>query len=367
MKIVRRMAAILAIACLISACGGSAGGGGPGSPAGSVAGEVPSAIKAMLDETCGTRPTPLAEDSEIGGQRLNYAEVLAEEDVGSSISDASKLSAGNINGTLRVKTSSDGNVYWAARKWTLSETMEKAESELENVAISSDVKDNAATVDVSQPDSVLPGTRYETCLVIMAPSDWPQSSNNESGNIEIQNMSGDVIVETASGDIIITQHTGGTIGAKTQSGDISIDTASDKEVTVSSQSGNIAISTSGSGKITSTNVSGDLEVNADSRVAVDLQNRSGDIHYTLTNGGVPYQYDGIVSSESGSIALDLADGFGLHLDAEVLTGSIEVPAAFPAPAPSGVTGEKLVADINGGGAALTIRSTTGTISIDTLN
>lgn len=152
-----------------------------GNPAGSITSAVPDEVKAIVDSECNSRPSPTRVNGVINGVSFNYTEVLSEQDEGNVISDGTSLLAKNIDGNLYVEPSTDGKVYWGARKWALAEDKAKADEAIKNVKITSTVSNSAANVIVDHPSEPFPGPRYQVCLVIKAPADWVHELENVAG------------------------------------------------------------------------------------------------------------------------------------------------------------------------------------------
>lgn len=325
MKLIKNIAVLLAIANIISACSG----GGPTTPSGSSSTlAVPESIKSLLEAQCQNRPQPLVVGSAtINGQFISgYTEVLSESDEGNIISGSSQLHAKDLVGNLYVEPATDGNVTWAARKWALAANKTKSDTALAKISISSKDNSDNAEVMVSHPNSILPGERYTVCVVVRAPAEWIHTLSNGTGNLTSVSHSGNLNADVETGNLDIEQ--------------------------------------SGTGYVTAQVGTGDMSVVGDSRGGVDLQADTGTLTYTLHNGGTALKTNSQLVTGTGSIVLNIEDGFGFHLDASTDVGSIDVPSIFPQPESVNVTGSSLALDANGGGASLTIHAGTGSIEIN---
>ncbi len=327
---------------------------------------IPDEVRALVDSECNGRPKPMKVEGTFNGVSLNYTEVLAEAEEGNKISDGSSLFAKNLVGILHVVPSTDGKVYWGARKWTLAEDKTKADEAMKNIKITSTTSSGKANVVVDHPSGPLPAPRYQVCLVIKAPADWNHQLANVSGILTSLDHAGPLTADVDSGDVTIVQKGSGDVMATTKSGTLDIET-DEKGGMLRGQSGSgtVTIDQRGPGFVTATTESGSIEVKSDSRGGVDLFSDSGTISSNLFNGGVALQNDSSLEVGSGTIDLILHDGYGLQLDAEVQTGILSVPDSFPAPQHLDNGSQKLMRDVNGGGKILKVRSGSGTIAVTT--
>jgi len=127
----------------------------------------------------------------------------------------------------------------------------------------------------------------------------------------------------------------------------------------------MTITQKGPGFVTAHSSSGQVTVDADSRGGADLETESGNLTYTLRNGGVALQNDSRMKAGSGNVTLELSDGFGLELIADVTTGNMVLPDFFPA-AETKENGKHLGLTVNGGGKTLTLSVETGNLIVDAI-
>lgn len=312
----------------LSACGGAGTGNQPGSgPAGAAASEahITAEVTALLESYCSQRPSRNTINTTRNGQDFIYTEALAEQDTGQQITSATKLLATNTVGTLVLKPSTDNNVSWGARQWALSPTQAEADTALTRITITSRVVSDEAKIQVDHPNSQTPGTRYNICMVVMAPAEWIAQLENNTGNIISENHAGPIYIDNGAGNVMVSQN--------------------------------------GPGFITANTDSGTIHATGDSRGGANLTTQTGTINYRLNNGGVSLQQASRLQTGSGTIRLNLQDGFGINLEAATNTGSITVPSDFPSPTVRRVTGEHFEAQTNGGGALLNMVVDTGSVII----
>jgi len=336
--------AMLFCTALVAACGSATSdvtGGGVDSPADTgtegvadadivqtVQAPVPGSVKDFFDGICSDyRPVPIKKDEDLAGQTAAYDEIVAEEDWGGEIAEGTKLYVGNINGAVFVYGTNDTDkASWGVRKWALAETGEDSKKGLGNIQISAGTKADEARVVANHPDSSYPGVRYQTCVVVNTPSSWAQSLKNVAGDVFVFDVMGTVKVSNGNGNINV--------------GD-----AGGNSVEIENQSGNIVVSARPSS-------------------AVSVLNGSGNITYHLLES-THLKNDSSLDTKNGTIKLVFNAGTGAKLDALVDAGTISAPD-LPAPEAVDANGQRLVADVNGGGAKLTAHSETGTITVELL-
>ncbi len=285
-------------------------------------------MKKFLNDRCnGVKPVPQTYGYTVNGQINSYTEVMVPgDDEGGTISAGSRFFGRNPKRSLFVEPASDGKVSWAVRKWVLDQTEAAANDKLKNISVAPELVEEEAKVVVSHPsDEPVPGVRYEVCLVLRVPAEWPISLEGSSTSITSFAHFGPVTALTVTGSIHVEQ--------------------------------------AGAGTVSVTSSTGEVFVEADSATKVTAVSTTGHILLTMLNGGSPLKYDWYASSNTGYLDAAVKKGLGFHLDASTNAGgSILVPETYPVPSNS-YTGQSLAADINGGGAVLKLRAGTGNITV----
>lgn len=290
---------------------------------------APAGMQDLLNSVCNPEaPTPAEIRSVVNGESITYQEVLAQEDKSGEISDGSSLFAQNRSGLLYVEPSTDGKVSWAIKKWTLAQTQQLATDSLAEITVASDTQNGESRVIIDYPNDRLPGVRYRSCAVVRAPAGWAHTLRNSSGDIESVAHVGPIDIETSSGAVFTSQQGSGAIAIRTSSGNITLE--------------------------------------ADSTAAVTLSATSGRVQYTLLNGNLPLQAASSITTSSGQVDTRVQTPVGLRLDIQTTSGQITVPEGLPAPERIDFT-NRLAADLNGGGATLTIRASSGRVDVSQFN
>lgn len=323
------------ITLYLSACGGATSQNTTGQTAGSTSDtpsptplassiNVPDNIAPLLNSECPTAPTPQTVDMTVNGQRYNYTESLAQQDEGNQINTGTNILISNKVGNIIFKPSIDGKVYWGVRKWVLAPSQNEANSGTSSITMTSTTIDNQAQVKVDHPSSNVPGTRYQTCLIVLAPADWIADISNNTGNITTDHHTGALTAETGAGNIIVEQN--------------------------------------GPGFMTLTTHSGNIIAEGDSQGGANIDIGTGNIDYILSDAGVSLQNASRLHTNTGNISFTSNNSIGFHLNAQITTGNLSVSPSYPSPTHT-LLGERINSDINGGGANLTISLSTGNMTI----
>ena len=366
---------------------------------------VPVEIQGLLDSICSGRPEPTvqkavfvdeqtgeATDEEIIREVLGegiieenqYMEVLVEEDQGDLISNVNLLVSQN-GGTLYVEPSRGGHLYWGARKWILTETTEIGKERMSDIElasygeayegegrgrllVSSRPEDSPKLVLIDKTGSVIdtsPGVRYqEVCLVIKAPPHWALDLIATDGPLESYDHEGPLQVSNFNGNITIIKRGDGAVEATNDNGKVDLIQKGNGDIAVEGSNGTISIIQRGSGKVIAYNANETLSVTASPNTPLELMTEYGAINYFVQGGTVSRITDSWITSDSAAINVHLDPGIGFNLDAQTEVGSISLPSGFPQPEKVGLTGEKVIGGIRGGGGPLFIRSYAGSICLE---
>ena len=162
-------------------------------------------------------------------------------------------------------------------------------------------------------------SRGSTYVVIAVPEGSDASIGTASGKIETRVTLGEVEAKTASGKVNIAAANDLTV--KTASGSTSIGVVTG-DLRISSASGDADIGEV-HGKCIGSSASGDLHI-GESTGDVTASTASGDIAVTKYSGD-----RAVFKSMSGSIQVGIAAGTSLELDANLLSGELNLPTPTP--------------------------------------
>lgn len=160
--------------------------------------------------------------------------------------------------------------------------------------------------------------------------------HTSGGDVSLMDVTGDVVAKTSGGDVKVGR-VGGRVEAKTSGGDIEVRGAA----------ADLEVSTSG----------GDIEL-FDIEGAVRAGTSGGSITARLTK--TPAEACKL-STSGGSIDLYLSPGVGLQIDASSLGGHVSADVPVTITEMDGKS--RISGSINGGGATMTMRTSSGSIRI----
>ncbi len=339
------------------------------------------------------------------------------------LSAASRVKVSTPYGNVRVRTTDAGGGSMHAHVVARGKSIEDAQLRLdrtrivieessEGVVISVDFKRESRWVN-TEPD---PSVDFEVLVPVGVKLDLASSSGEVAaeggpfaesrlksnyGDVSIVGVKGDVTVESSSGDVAITHHSGGRATAKTSYGDVrvsDVDAASLHaktssgsvkaeriraptielessygDIDVDSATGQIAVQTS-SGSIDvlrsgpqvaakssygAVKVEGVLEV-------CSAHSSSGEVH-VIAREGSTISSEWRITSAYGRISLEAPQDAKFDLDAKTAYGEVEVEYAIELP-PGAKTnkGSALRGKVNGGGALVSMKSSSGSVSVTRL-
>lgn len=184
-----------------------------------------------------------------------------------------------------------------------------------------------------------------------------------------------VDVHTSGGDIDIGDLKG-KVKAKTSGGDVDLGRI-DGSVDVATSGGDIELEAN-LGPATLTTSGGDIEVKL-SRAPLQISTSGGDITVDATNaeleastsgGTVKAGVDGLLRDKislrtsGGGVSLYVPTNLAFHLDGQTTGGSVKVKGLTLPPSEGKPSKSKVVADINGGGPEIKLRTTGGSVSVE---
>ena len=277
-----------------------------------------------------------------------------------------RLRVENSRGSIEVRPSADGRIHLRALKVVRAQTADLARSLASQTTVAAETNAGAWRVVVRYPQHTslrigffdlikgyqVPSTQVR--LLFEVPSAMAVDLRAVSGDITTASLPGLQTLTTTSGDVTVSVATGACV-VGTTSGDLELDTGAPAALRARSVSGDMLISSAG-GPLDAHSGSGDVTV----RGAPDsllIGTVSGDIQVERAKKGLR------ASSTSGGIEIGVASGF---VAVETTSGSIELAIAPPfigADISSG-SGNVSVRFTSGAGAAIDMRTSSGTIDAD---
>jgi hypothetical protein len=192
---------------------------------------------------------------------------------------------------------------------------------------------------------------------IRVPANYNIDLHTAGGSINVTDLSGRLDAKTSGGTIELARIRG-PVSVNTSGGSIAIDTASE----------NVSASTSG-GSIEITDVQGTIDAHT-SGGSIELVRIGNTVNAHTSGGSVSASFtrqptgDSSLSTSGGDVDVKLAPSIRATLDAHASGGSVD------ADVPVSVTGKlqkgSLAGTINGGGPALKLHSSGGSISVGRL-
>lgn len=192
---------------------------------------------------------------------------------------------------------------------------------------------------------------------IRVPANYNVDLRTAGGNIDVTDLSGKLDAKTSGGNIDLARIRG-PVAVNTSGGSITIETASE----------NVVARTSG-GSIEITDVQGTIDANT-SGGSIELLRVANTVNAHTSGGSVTASFirqptgDSSLTTSGGDIDVKLAPSIRATLDARASGGSVDSDVAVT------VTGRQqkgsLTGSINGGGPALKLRSSGGSVSLRAL-
>lgn len=210
---------------------------------------------------------------------------------------------------------------------------------------------------------------------ITVPSEFDLDLRTSGGDVEIADLRGDVEAATSGGDLTLGR-VDGVVRVRTSGGDVSLKDVTG-DVVAKTSGGDVHVGRVG-GRVEARTSGGDIEVRgaaADLTVStsggdIDLYDIEGPVRASTSGGGITARLtkapteDSKLTTSGGSIDLYLAPGIGLDLDASTSGGrvSADVPVTIrEMDGHSSIDGS-----VNGGGPAMVLRTSSGSIRIKSL-
>jgi hypothetical protein len=287
------------------------------------------------------------------------------------VSGEVNLDVSTGSGDIQIHSGSSGQVQVNARIKVSSWFGGDSEDRVHRIEQNPPIQQSGNDIRIGHIDD--PDLRHniEISYDITVPADTQLHAHSGSGAQRISGVNGGVDVDAGSGDINVS-NVGGRVKAHTGSGG----------VTLNHIQGNVHAE-AGSGDIRGTDIaggfeahtgSGQIEMSQSAPGAVSVETGSGNVEVRGVHGSLDASTgSGDVMAEgeptggwtihtsSGGVRLKMAQGAAFDLDARTSSGSISTTQSVTV---QGNLGHKeLRGKVNGGGAPVTVRTSSGDIEI----
>ncbi|MFZ5515361.1 MAG: DUF4097 family beta strand repeat-containing protein [Candidatus Zhuqueibacterota bacterium] len=210
---------------------------------------------------------------------------------------------------------------------------------------------------------------------ILVPREFDLDITTSGGSIEVADLTGAIDLNTSGGSIRIgdvkgpvkANTSGGSISVAGADGDVDVRT-SGGSISVGETKGSIYAQTSGGG-ITLDRVTGNAEAYT-SGGSLNFENVSGSVNGKTSGGSIYARITGKIDSEcslktsGGGIKLILPADIAVNIDARTSGGRVSTD--FPVTVKGVIKKNELNGQVNGGGPLVFLRTSGGSISINSL-
>lgn len=317
-----------------------------------------------------------------------------------TVSGPASLTLQGLAGKVTVTGGSGDTIQVQTRKVAWGPDAQAAEAELETLRVTMTQAGDALTIIVTEPERVMvAGQTNSVEFIITVPTETavkvainfgPVTLSNTVGNADLQTRFGDVNASDvqAPGDITLRTDFGhiefqggaaNNLAVKTNSGRVTLTDILLSEIaevhsdfggitltevdastySVTTNSGPITIK-GARGAVTAHSDFGDVTVTNAEAVTLDLKTNSGAVTFSGSLGDGPHS----AVSDFGRVWLTIPADSALTIDLKTDFGKIT--SALPITA-DGDLEERWQGTINGGGARLTVKTNSGSITLDILN
>jgi hypothetical protein len=231
-----------------------------------------------------------------------------------------------------------------------------SQSFLDRIHISAEQSGSGVTISVRMDHTgwldwlVLGSNRVD--FTVEVPRTYPVDLRTSGGSLDVRNLNASVRGKTSGGGIHV-QDVAGPVNMHTSGGGVSAERVS----------GSASLSTSG-GSIEASDSTGDLDLST-SGGGIRVQNDDGKVDAHTSGGSIRAELranDGItLDTSGGSITLLLPQGAHASIDAETSGG--DVTSTLPVTTTGTVSGSHLHGTIGGGGPAVYLHTSGGSIRI----
>lgn len=316
-----------------------------------------------------------------------------------AVDGPARLTLQGLAGNVSVTGGPGDDIIVQAHKTAWGPDAQVAQAELEELQVTMTQSGDAVTLTVTEPERIYNGQTNTVVFTITVPTETAVNVKVTFGTITLADTAGEADLQSnfgtvrasevqAAGDVTLRtdfgqiEFEGGTasnLTIKTNSGTVTladiqvtetVDADSDfggltltgvdaSTYNVSTNSGSITI-TGARGDVTAHSDFGDVTVQDAEDVTLDLKTNSGGVTFAGSLGEGPHS----LVSDFGSIQLALPADSALTIDLKTDFGKITSELPITA---NGDLDDRWRGTINGGGESLTVKTNSGSISLDILN
>jgi DUF4097 and DUF4098 domain-containing protein YvlB len=280
-------------------------------------------------------------------------------------------------GDIDIRTHASSKVDVLVKREARTSSDSKARDLFEDYRVTFNQSGDVIEIRAEKPGSGWNwSNRLDVRFEISVPSQFNLDLRTAGGDVRIADLTGDVEASTSGGDldlgrvdgVVRVRTSGGDVGLKDVTGDV-VARTSGGDVKVGRVGGRVEAKTSG-GDIEVRGAGADLEVST-SGGDIDLFDIEGPVRASTSGGDITARLTRSpaesckLSTSGGSIDLYLAPGVGLQIEASSTGGRVSADVPVTITEMDGKS--RISGSINGGGATMTMRTSSGSIRIRSMN
>jgi len=289
------------------------------------------------------------------------ARVQEKEERTFVLAEEGSVSVENVAGDIVIYAWDEEEVKMIATKSAKAVTKKRAEELIEAIDIAISANDNQINIDTEFPwwNSLDPTSSLKVDYELWVPLSAETKAESVSGAIEIMERNNDVWAKSVSGSIEM-ERIKGDAEAKTTSGEIKITKVEGESIIADSTSGKVSLQEV-TGIIEAHSVSGRVKIADSKGAAKSIRTTSGSIWVELTEI-IESPPDMVLTSVSGDVTLLLPDTISAEIDARTTSGRISLE--FKVLVEGEIEKRRLQGTIGEGGIRITLKTTSGDISLE---
>jgi DUF4097 and DUF4098 domain-containing protein YvlB len=219
------------------------------------------------------------------------------------------------------------------------------------------------TLEQAEPDTVTARSSSGTVSLEQVDANGSVELYSGYGNVSFESGTAEAVeASTSSGSVTLTDlNVAGAVEARSDYGDVTVTrVAAPGGYTLESSSGDVDLD-GAAGRVSAESGYGNVSVTNAADVTLSLLSRSGAVSFAGSLGAGPHT----LHSNYGNVSLLLPPDTAA--DIELSTGYGSIRSAFPITLSGDIEEEHWQGTLNGGGVSLTVRTDSGSITLDILN
>lgn len=273
------------------------------------------------------------------------------------------LQVSTQSGRIEVQTSNDGTVKVTAREHIHADSDSEADALLAKLTLTVEQRDNGVSAIAKYEDqpwgfhwNSWPPVQVE--FIVVVPARYNVDLRTSGGGIEVADLDGTLLARTSGGSVTLG-HISGDVDARTSGGGMRL-AAGGAKVRLTTSGGSIRVGRA-AGPTDLRTSGGSIEIDA-AQDTLLAHTRGGSVHAAFVG---PLKGDCSLSTSAGQIRVSVDAGAGFDLDAATSAGAVETQG-LAVTIDSGVFDRsKIVGVVGAGGPMLRLRSSAGSIVIET--